>query len=64
MSVTVPATYRNKKTGKIYHTILAAHNASNYADLELMVLYYSREQNMSFVREITEFEEKFEYVSD
>jgi CTP synthase (UTP-ammonia lyase) len=62
--ITIPAHYRNKKTGKIYSTMMTVYNATNYADNELMVLYHNRNIDKTFVREITEFEEKFEYVNE
>lgn len=62
--VVIPAVYRNKKNGEAYHTLHTAYNATNSADNELMVVYYSKKHDMSFVREINEFKEKFEYVNE
>ncbi|WP_040507280.1 DUF1653 domain-containing protein [Leptospira wolbachii] len=56
--------YRHRKTGNLYLKLDEAKNCTNANDGQLMVYYceYGKENPMKFVREKTEFLEKFEAV--
>jgi hypothetical protein len=53
---------RHKKTGNIYYILGTAINCTNKDDGQDMVVYTSEtnENSLLFVREATEFNEKFE----
>jgi len=55
--------YKHLKTGNIYNVLVetTAINSTNAQDGQVMVLYENKDGKL-FVREITEFNEKFEKV--
>jgi len=59
---------KHKKTGNLYKVIDFPINATNINDGQLMVLYSGKRKNSDemgiFVREYTDFFEKFEIVID
>jgi hypothetical protein len=59
--------YRNKKSGKMYMVLMPeVINATNAQDGQKMVFYCGEKKDGSakgfFVREVKEFNEKFEFV--
>lgn len=54
--------YKHKKTGNLYELKDVAVNATNGVDDGKNMAYYVKKDHplMSFVRELTEFQEKFE----
>ncbi|TGK77551.1 hypothetical protein EHQ24_18920 [Leptospira noumeaensis] len=56
--------YKHIKTGNFYLKLDEAKNCTNANDGQKMVFYceYGKENPMKFVREISEFLEKFEEV--
>lgn len=55
--------FRHKKTGNIYTIIDTAINCTNFQDGQVMVIYKNN-NNQIFVREIKEFNDKFERIED
>jgi len=56
--------YKNLKNGEIYDTKnKVAINATNTQDGQIMILYQDKNETL-FVREISEFLEKFEKVKE
>ena len=53
---------RNRKNGKLYKVLATATCATNGQENAQMVVYLSA-TNELFVREITEFEDKFEFLT-
>lgn len=53
--------YRHKKTGNIYKVTGIALNTTDERDGQRMVIY--TRGGMTFVRDRTEFREKFEFLS-
>ena len=51
--------YRNNKTGNLYRVIGTVTNTTNAQDGQIMYLYKSVNNGMSFVREVEEFKNKF-----
>ena len=57
-------TYINKKTGKKYTKVFECVNTTNSDDGKIMVLYHPvKTKAKMFVRELNEFNEKFETVT-
>lgn len=59
--------YRHKKSGKLYAVEALVTNCTNAQDGERMVLYRAHHASLTpklFAREIKEFLEKFEVVSN
>ena len=55
--------YRNKKNKHIYKILNYAINCTNAQDGQQMCIYYNEEnESQLFVREVSEFNEKFEPV--
>lgn len=54
--------YKNKKNGKIYTVIGEALNCTNAQDGQKMYIYTVEDSDLTFVRSIDEFNEKFEKV--
>lgn len=54
--------YRNKKNGKTYTVIGEVINCTNEQDGQKMYLYKQDECELTFVREINEFNIKFERI--
>ena len=53
--------YRNKKTGNVYRRLASAIDATNARDGTLMIVYCPDDNEHSiFVRDATEFDNKFE----
>lgn len=54
--------WKNNKTGNLYVVEGTTTNATNAQDGQKMVKYYSLDDNEPYVREISEFKEKFTFV--
>ncbi|PJZ89861.1 DUF1653 domain-containing protein [Leptospira bandrabouensis] len=56
--------YKHRKTGNLYLKLGEAKNCTNANDGQQMIYYceYGKENPMSFVREKSEFLEKFEVM--
>lgn len=57
--------YKNNKTGDLYYAIKLAKNCTNENDGQIMVIYYKCKTELEFfVREYSEFMEKFTMERD
>ena len=54
--------YRHKKTGAVYRIITHATDCTNSRDGTKVIVYIRKIDGMTFVREETEFYEKFEQL--
>jgi len=63
MKATIPAVYRNIKTGKYYHTIHHVINQTNKDEGNVMVMYHNNGEYY-YVRELKEFLKKFKLVGE
>jgi hypothetical protein len=59
----MPNYYKNKKTGNIYRYDGMVTNATNAQNEQCMVKYYDEISRETYVREISEFNEKFESIT-
>jgi hypothetical protein len=59
-----PQSWRNNKNGNIYFVHGVITNATNAVDGQLVVLYEEPNSGLQFVREHTEFMDKFTPLKD
>lgn len=71
MNLTHGSTWKHLKTGNLYTIFNLATNCTNAQDGQSMVIYRRHNPEMSadisfkyFVRELEEFKQKFEFISE